>query len=255
MKMHRPFFSIATVVLNNLVGVRRTWDSLRNQKFDNWEWIVVDGVSADGTIDFVRTLYDARIRFISQHDSGLYDAMNKATALAQGEYVCYLNSGDFFSSPETLVKVRMVLAKEGCDVILGGANYVFPAGNQIYRAPRNFTSGISHGNPCVHQAAFFRRNILGTAPYDLQYGICGDYYLFAHLYTQGISSFVFNQPLVDFEMGGLSHRRRAKLFREAAAIQRSVLQLGTCTIYLSMMRRWISYLVGCVLMVRRRSRS
>jgi len=250
-----PFFSLITVVLNNRKGIELTWLSLAAQHNSDWEWVVMDGGSADGTVDYVRSISDNRIRFLSQADAGLYDAMNRGTLLACGVYVCYLNSGDQLHSPHSLEKVFSQMKHNPVDVVLGGANYLYANGLRVYRAPRGFSFGISHGNPCVHQAAFFRRNILGMAPYDLRYEICGDYYLFAHLYTRGISSFVLNLPLVDFEIGGLSHRRRAKLFREAAAIQRSVLHLGTCTIYLSMMRRWISYLVGCVLMVRRRSRS
>src|ERR1051325_9405304 len=94
------FLSVVTVAFRNYEGVVKTWRSLRNLARDpsiTFEWIVVDGGSQDGTAEFLENLNGQyNLRYISEKDKGIYDAMNKGIAMAEGRFALFLNSGDIF---------------------------------------------------------------------------------------------------------------------------------------------------------------
>ena len=85
-----PFFSIITVNLNHLEGLTRTAASIAGQSCDDYEWIVVDGGSNDGSVGFLES---SSARWSSEADSGIYDAMNKGTQQSRGHYLLFLNAG------------------------------------------------------------------------------------------------------------------------------------------------------------------
>jgi glycosyltransferase involved in cell wall biosynthesis len=92
----KPVLSVITIVYNNARDIDRTLLSVLNQIYDGIEYIVVDGASNDGTLEIIKR-YESRIaKLISEKDKGIYDAMNKGLALATGDYVIFMNSGDEF---------------------------------------------------------------------------------------------------------------------------------------------------------------
>ena len=104
------FLSVITVAFRNYEGVVKTWRSLRNLARDpslTFEWIVVDGGSNDGTAEFLEKLNgEFNLRYISEKDKGIYDAMNKGINMAQGRYAIFLNSGDIFHEDVALFHGR-----------------------------------------------------------------------------------------------------------------------------------------------------
>lgn len=104
------FLSVITVAFRNYEGVVKTWRSLRNLARDpslTFEWIVVDGGSNDGTAEFLEKLNgEFNLRYISEKDKGIYDAMNKGINMAQGRYAIFLNSGDVFHEDVALFARR-----------------------------------------------------------------------------------------------------------------------------------------------------
>ena len=100
-------FSIITVTRNNLPGLKRTHDSLKIQICHDFEWVVVDGASTDGTPDYLRT---TGAIWVSEPDSGLYDAMNKGLGNAVGDYIVFMNAGDLFAAPDVLDKIKSPIA-------------------------------------------------------------------------------------------------------------------------------------------------
>lgn len=92
-------FSVVTVALNSESTIGDTLTSVRSQQFEDYEHIIIDGASKDGTLDVVRSNQHSRLRWNSEPDGGLYDAMNKGLHMAQGDYVLFLNSDDFFLVP------------------------------------------------------------------------------------------------------------------------------------------------------------
>lgn len=97
-----PLFSIITVTLNNLPGLRKTRDSVTAQQFQDFEWLVVDGGSSDGSVEF---LQDCTANFTSAPDKGPFDAMNKGLERARGQYLLFLNAGDTLAAPDVLRQI------------------------------------------------------------------------------------------------------------------------------------------------------
>ena len=98
-----PFFSVVTVVWNNFSTIERTISSVLSQSFRNFEYIIIDGKSDDGTVEIIKKYTsDSRVKFISEKDNGIYDAMNKGIKLSSGNFIHLLNSDDYYSSNDIL---------------------------------------------------------------------------------------------------------------------------------------------------------
>lgn len=97
--------SIITINLNNLEGLKKTFESVFNQTFTDYEWIVIDGGSTDGSREFIEAHQDSFSYWSSEPDRGIYNAMNKGILQANGEYLSFLNSGDYYADSETLANV------------------------------------------------------------------------------------------------------------------------------------------------------
>ena len=98
-------FTVITVTYNAEHTLARTMKSVQEQTYSHIEHIIVDGNSADGTVDLIKMFENEQTNWISEKDKGIYDAMNKATAMATGNYICYLNAGDTFYDENTVEKL------------------------------------------------------------------------------------------------------------------------------------------------------
>ena len=241
MKTAMPKFSVVTVVLNDQAGLLRTGLSILSQTCD-LEWIVVDGGSSDAALAVLRNFGD-EVRWISEKDNGIFDAMNKGCRMCNGDYVVFLNAGDCFSDSETLSDVGAFLSVDqnsAIDVLCCGANLVLANGGQAYRPPRRADEYIWHGLPANHQATYYRKEILGAEPYDISYRYCGDYFLAAKLHTEKAVFGHLNRPVVEFQLNGVSFRWRSALFMEPYVIQKNVLTIGFGLRVLSLMKRFMA---------------
>jgi len=235
-------FSVVTVVLNDLNGLKRTRESTVGQTYSNVEWIVIDGLSNDGAQLFLERLGE-EVKWKSNSDKGIYDAMNRGVSMSSGDYVVFMNAGDTFYDSETLSKVAKAfsVSETEADVLFGGAMLSFPeSGRLVYRAPRKVERSLWHGLPANHQATFYRKALLDKTPYDLQYRLCGDYYLAAALMRNGAHATYLDEPLATFEVGGQSYKRRRQLFLEPYRIQRDVLGHPFHYRLASMAKRFVS---------------
>jgi putative colanic acid biosynthesis glycosyltransferase len=186
-------FSIVTVTRNNLPGLRATAASIEIQSCRDFEWIVIDGDSGDGTKDYLSAL---PARALSESDNGIYDAMNKGIDRAGGEYLLFLNAGDRLATPQTLKNMMLML--EGEDFAYGDSlenGHVKPA------RPRR---KILHGMITHHQAMFYRRGAVGPLRYDTRYRIASDYKFTLEFLKKTESALYCPFPVCIFEPGGLS---------------------------------------------------
>ena len=108
----QPKFSIITITFNAAAVLRPTLQSVLAQRYKNYEYILVDGASKDDTVTVAKTSGIDFAHIVSEPDKGLYDAMNKGMKLATGDYLCFLNAGDAFHSPDTLEKIVAAIAHE-----------------------------------------------------------------------------------------------------------------------------------------------
>ncbi|MCL7706989.1 glycosyltransferase, partial [Enterobacter kobei] len=168
-------------------------------------WIVVDGGSNDGTAQFLEDLNGQyNLRFVSEKDNGIYDAMNKGIEMANGRFAIFLNSGDVFH-PSVADVARQLAAAPANDnaMYIGDALLDFGDGNKIRRSAK---SGwyIYHSLPASHQAIFFPVSGLKKYPYDLQYKVSSDYALTAKMYKSGYGFKKLKGLVSEFSMGGVS---------------------------------------------------
>lgn len=239
------FFSIITVVRNDISGLKSTADSIIAQRCRDFEWIVIDGASTDGCVSFLKKLECKNFQWISEPDKGIYQAMNKGIYRAKGEYIVFLNAGDFFPEDLTLefVKIKLISSEQPADVLFGGATLLFPSGKSAFRAPKEMTKYIWHGLPSIHQATYYRGKLLQEINYDDSYRISGDYYLISRLYKHGITSTLLYRSLVNFRVGDLSYQNPFQLFFESHKVQKEVLQISLIRRCLSFCKKTISYSV------------
>jgi len=237
-----PFLSVITVTLNDGPGLRRTWESLIRQSWTDFDWLVIDGGSQDGTLGFLSGITHPSLRWVSEPDHGIYDAMNKGTSMAHGRYLLYLNAGDDLVDADSLATVHQKIGDCGePELLYGGANYRFADESIWYRAPRPIEKAIRHSVPGVHQATFFMRRVLDEPAYDLTYGISGDYFISARCYLKGARAGYLDRAICNFYIGGISTKRANRSLLECWRIQRDVLRMGRVARLQSAVRRFIAH--------------
>jgi glycosyltransferase len=170
--------SIISVTYNSLRTLKEAYASLCAQTFAQWEWVVQDGGSTDGTLAWLEGLNDARIRFVSEKDSGIYDALNKAVHRAKGEWIGLLHADDLYPNNDALQLVAA--AMDGHDAIYGDLKYVKAA--DITKVLRSWKSGtfspalLKKGWMPPHPTLFLRKEIYAqVGPFDTQFKIAADY--------------------------------------------------------------------------------
>lgn len=171
----KPVLSVITIVYNNARDIERTMLSVLNQTYDGIEYIVVDGASNDGTLDIIKRYENRVAKLISEKDKGIYDAMNKGLALATGDYVIFMNSGDEFYASDTVAKVFATASD--ADIYYGETEMVNDEreslGQRRHQAPDKFNwRSFKYGMSVSHQAIYIRRSL--TEPYDPQYQLSAD---------------------------------------------------------------------------------
>jgi glycosyltransferase involved in cell wall biosynthesis len=188
-------FSIITIVKNDAAGLARTIDSVHDQQFENYEYIVIDGGSVDGTVGILRENNDKIDFWISEVDGGISDAFNKGISLSQGDYIQLLNAGDTYLDPQVLLKVSLLA---GESVITGIARFgsktvpPFPLSNDDPLRKRAMIS---------HQASFVRRGVYrDVGLYNPGFKIRMDYEFWLRALRRHRFLF-FPERLVDFQAG------------------------------------------------------
>ena len=185
-------FSIITITYNAEAFLPRTVESVLSQHYRDIEHIIIDGASTDSTIsvaqDYMQRSYAAQngheVRIVSEPDNGLYDAMNKGLRQASGDYICFLNAGDFFPNANVLDTIvsRSLTGKSRQQlpaVIYGDTDIVDNDGNFLrprrLAPPRNLTwRSFRKGMLVCHQAFYARLDIARTVPYDTRYRYSAD---------------------------------------------------------------------------------
>jgi glycosyltransferase involved in cell wall biosynthesis len=165
--------SIITVVFNRKGDLRSTIQNIRDQLFKNSELIVVDGGSTDGTLEVIKENSTIVNQTVSEPDKGIYDAMNKGTRMAKGEWIIFMNAGDVFYDENVLEFFSKKLAQASdATIVYGDAEIVEGEKNHIqYQHDRHLDLTKS----IIHQSMFIRRDFLLKHPYDLRYRIMADY--------------------------------------------------------------------------------
>ena len=118
----KPLISIITVVYNDKIKLEETILSVIGQTYDNVEFIIIDGSSTDGTINIIKKYEDKIDYWVSEKDSGIFDAMNKGILASKGDYINFMNAGDFFTKNNLVSEVVNILDSEEIDFLYGDFN-------------------------------------------------------------------------------------------------------------------------------------
>lgn len=207
-------FSVVVVCLNPGEKLNQTLDSILNQTFGDFEIVVKDGGSKDGSMEGMRC--DERIRLYRESDKSIYDAMNQAVTYARGEFILFMNCGDMFYREDVLEKAAEIIAKQSHPekLVLYGDTY--GEKNRVcIIAPPRITGFTCYRNIPCHQSCIYAARLCKEKPYDLQYRIRADYDHFLWCYYVAKADMVnLNLTIASYEGGGYSeskeNRRRDK---------------------------------------------
>lgn len=212
MENSNPRFSIITINLNNREGLKKTIQSVMGQECGDYEYIIVDGGSTDGSVDTIREYEHFITHWTSEKDSGIYNAMNKGLARARGEYVYFLNSGDFFHSPHVLSNIHQIGI---CPDIICGRVVTFGNGFQKLSPPWEYDSFYFIVSNFCHQAMFMKTQLCKRYPFDETYRICADKKMLLSLLLQESASFMHTNNLIAyFDLSGISNTATNVLIAE-----------------------------------------
>lgn len=204
----KPLVSILTIVYNGEKYLEKTILSVISQDYDNIEYIIIDGGSEDGTLNIIRKYGDKISYWVSESDSGIYDAMNKGISLANGEWICFINCGDRFFDGITLATVFESFP-EDADFIYGHHCKVYGfGGTKIYKA--RSLAYFWRGMPFSHQSLFVRTALLKSRCFDTHYGICADYESTFYFYRKGRKFHNAGIVIASIANGGVSDTYRVR---------------------------------------------
>jgi glycosyltransferase involved in cell wall biosynthesis len=211
----QPRLSVITIVYNNAKDIERTMLSVLNQSYINIEYIVIDGASNDGTRELITKYNDRLARFVSEPDKGIYDAMNKGLALATGDYVLFMNSGDEIYAKETVAEVFGTA--DAADIYYGETEMYNESwqsmGQRRHRAPEIFDwQSFKHGMSISHQAIYIRRNL--TEPFDLQYKYSSDIDWIIKAAKKASSIVNTHMYVAKYLVGGISKKKHLASLKE-----------------------------------------
>lgn len=183
--MTNPLLTVVTVTFNARTAFSKTLGSVQEQSFrDRIEYLVVDGASTDGTVGVIKEASGTIDQWVSEPDLGIYDAMNKATSLARGKFVLFLNAGDIFPTTDTLERF---LAKEVGDAgFLWGDSEVDRDGEAIPDPASRMLRFLYRQMTVCHQSLAVRRDLLLSHPFDLSLKVAADHAVLCALVTEGI---------------------------------------------------------------------
>ena len=226
--MPAPKIAVVSVCLDDRSGLQRTFSSLNSQIEAPYEWIVADGGSTDGTVEWLSTLDRPSLRWTSERDGGIYFGMNRALGEVRAEYVLFLNSGDSFADPTVLAQVGKALADAPmAPALLFGDCYVADKDGTSHLRRARSARWSPIGMPTSHQAMFFRSDAIRPG-FDTRYRLSADYAAVLRLYAtrRGTDFMYLPIPLCRFELGGRSEQQRAAGLGEDYRIRGEVLGMN-----------------------------
>ena len=190
-------------------------DSVASQQYSPIEYVVVDGASTDGTLDVLQGRSGEVSRWVSEPDGGIYSAMNKGTRLASGEYICFMNAGDRFASPEAVA--RMFRPFPRAELVWGDCIVESRRGEE-YDCARDVLRTLHRQMTVSHQSLFVKRSALLTRPFDERLRIAADYDFLCERLLAGASWEYRPLPVSRIDNQGVSARAFRTSIREKRGI-------------------------------------
>ena len=207
--------SIITVAFNSENTIEDTMRSVLKQTYTQIEYLVIDGASTDGTLDIVKRyvpLFEGRLKWISEKDNGIYDAMNKGIMMSTGDVVGLLNSDDYFTSDDVIEKMAYSFMDDSVDAIYGDVHFV--KNTNLEKCVRYYSSAkfkpmwLRFGFMPAHPSFYCRKRIFEKAGlYRTDYKIGADFEMMVRLFRKYHIHYEYlNMDFVTMRVGGVSTR-------------------------------------------------
>lgn len=235
-------FSVVTVCYNAVDTIESTINSVLCQLYCGFEYIVIDGKSTDGTLELIKQ-YSERIKWVSEKDSGIYDAMNKGISLATGDYLIFMNAGDVFYDSYVLGKITSRIALSShVDVLYGNAMLISVDKTKLYTpAPLH---KLRKGMITSHQSTFVKTDVLKQMLFDTRYRYAADYNQISALYLSGFSFIYTDVTIAKVRVDvGCTYSNFVKSKKEVFEIQKQRGQKDAGIIYLYEVTRFYMVII------------
>ena len=224
--MKHPLISIITVCFNSEKNIKDTIESVLNQSYQNFEYIIIDGGSIDRTLEIVKKYepkFKGKLRWISEKDEGIYDAMNKGINLAKGELIGIINSDDWYNSKALEMIVNNY--KKDIEIYYGDIYKFDKINNYIYirRANGNKLDLIKNKMSILHPSCFASRSWYKKFKFDETYRIASDYKFILESFINGANFKYIHFPFSFMRSGGISSSQGILGIKEVMYIQDEVL--------------------------------
>lgn len=210
--------SIITVVYNAELAIERTVRSVISQLYHDYEYIIIDGNSSDGTMDIINKYRDKINILVSEKDNGVYDAMNKGIKNCSGDWIVFMNAGDTFHNENTLNDIFSCdIDYSNYDVIYGDALCCYKDNSVFLQArPADY---LKYRMSFIHQSSYIRGDLAKSILFDLRYKYSADYNMFHALYKSNKKFYYLPKVLSNYyPEGGLSYTHIIDVYKEESSI-------------------------------------
>lgn len=218
--------SIITVSYNAVNTIEQTICSVLKQSYKNIEYIIIDGQSTDGTFDIVNKYAERIDYFVSEPDTGIYDAMNKGIQQATGDIIGIINSDDWYE-PDTVEKIVSSFESTNAELIYGNVCYISEDGEKSLKG-EELSDKIWYSMVTPHPSVFVLSKVYERYGYfNTKYKIAADYELILRFYTEGVRFLYLDQVLANFRSGGISTIEAEECAEEGKTIMLSYVEKFT----------------------------
>ena len=218
--MIEPLVTVITTTYNlvendRIEYIKECIESVHTQSYSNFEHIIIDGASKDGTLDILKEFeLKGWIKLYSEPDSGIYQAMNRGIDKANGKYIVFLNSDDFFSSIDAIKHSVELLESNNADISFADVSYSYS--NKKTKLWAGDLSIVFSAPPFCHQTMFTRTELLKEVGYfNEKYKIASDYEMMIRLVLCGAKFVHLKENIVTFRYGGYSSERELMINEDA----------------------------------------
>ena len=218
---NKVLISVVTVSYNAVSTIEQTILSVINQTYPHIEYIIIDGGSTDGTVDVIKKYADRIAYWVSEPDKGIYDAMNKGIKKATGEWINFMNSGDYFWNL-TVISKLFTCQRYNDKLVLYG-NVIFDTDFGTFHAHPYPLNCMTKQSVIYHQASFINLEYHKSHLFDLKYKIAGDYNFFFQLYKERpeLYQYIDNDIAYYEAISGISTKNQVLSYIERRHVQGS----------------------------------
>ncbi|QMU27563.1 glycosyltransferase family 2 protein [Adhaeribacter radiodurans] len=201
--------SIITINYNNVIGLEETIKSVVGQTYTNIEYIIIDGGSSDGSVNIIKENKNHIYYWVSEPDNGIYHAMNKGLAKANGDFLIFLNSGDYLCSNNIIqICYEFIIKFPGNDIYYGDMiviNDINSSESRIHKHPNKITLKFLKDNNINHQASLISLSLFKEfGPYLERYKLASDFWFFLKAILKNKNFKHIDFPIVNYDFSGIS---------------------------------------------------